>query len=177
MKRKIWLFVLLAIIIFAQLTILSSFFHPIQTEGFAYSNSLVEIGKMTYVYGLASITISGPSGVGQLPNGTEITLNPIVQFPNGTRIVVNSSFSFQIELPRTGDCFCNGGTSLIGVSGDSASLDQSHPFVAAVVANVSSFLIDTMPKSESTVDGLFQYYWFLVLGDASVSVTGYSVAY
>jgi hypothetical protein len=177
MKKKIWLFVLLAVIIFAQSTILSSFFHPIQTEGFAFNNSLVEIGKTTYVYGSVSITISGPSVVGQLPNGTQVTLNPIVQFPNGTKVVVNSSYSFQIVLPRTGDCYCNGGTGLIGVSGDSANLDQSHPFVAAVVANISSFLIDTMPKSGSTVDGLFQFYWFLVLGDASVSITGYSVAY
>jgi hypothetical protein len=176
MKRKAWLFVVLAVIIFAQLTVLYSFFYPIQTQGFTYSNSIVEIAKLNYVYGWASITITAPSEVATLTNGTQVTIHPTVLFPNGTQVVVNSTYSFQLKLPRTGDCFCNGGTGLLGTN---ASLDTTHPIVVAIVTNASSFLIENMPKSGSTIGDVFeyQYYWFVIQGDASVSVSGYSVAY
>lgn len=176
--KKAWLFVILAVIIFAELTVLNSFFYPIQTEGFTYNNSIVEIGKMVYASGWVSVTIAGPSGIGELSNGTQVKLNPIVQFPNGTQVIVNSTYTFQLRLPRTGDCFCNGGTSLFGNNGQSPeSLDQSHPIVAAVVANASSFLINGMPRSGCTIDSLFQYYWFIVQGDSSIYISGYGVAY
>jgi hypothetical protein len=179
MRRKAWLFVIFAIIIFAQITILDSFFHPFQVSQLTYSNSIVEIGKMSYVYGWATITVGGPSGTGQLPNGTEVRLNPIIQFTNGTQIVVNSTFTFKMVFPRTGGCFaCSGATGLSGNNGQSlATLDPNHPIVAALITNVSSYFISTMPTSGSTADDLFQFYWFAIQGDASVSLNGYSVAY
>ena len=181
MKRKVLLFVILVVLIFAQLIVLYSFFHPVQTQGFAYNTSLVEIGKMIYVSGQVSITISAPITVAQLSNGTQVTLKPTIQFPNGTQVLVNSTYSFQMKLPRTGDCLCNGGAGLYGEITSSGqtipSLDQSSPIVAAIIANQSSSVIDGMPTSGSTVSGLFQYYWFVVQGDASVTVSGYSVAY
>ena len=178
MKRKAWLFVIFAIIIFAQLAVLDSFFHPFNSQALTYNTSVVEIGKMSYVYGWASITVAGPTGLATLANGTEIRVNPVIQFTNGTRIVVNSTFTFKMVFPRTGSCFtCSGGSALPGNSGQTLSFDSNHPIVAAIVTNASSFLISSMPTSGSTADSLFQYYWFLIQGDASVSVNGYSVAY
>jgi len=179
MKRKAWLFVIFAIIIFAQFTILDSFFHPFDSQGMTYNTSIVEVGKMSYVYGWASITIGGPTGIGQLPNGTEVRLNPIIQFTNGTQIVVNSTFTFKMVFPWSGGCFtCTGSAGLFVNNGETPpSFNSNHPIVAAVVANASSFLIGTLPASGSTSDSLFQYYWFIIQGDASVSLNGYSVAY
>jgi hypothetical protein len=179
LKRKAWLFVISAIIVFSQITILNSFFHPFDSQGITINTSIVEIGKMSYVYGWASITVGGPTGIGYLANGTEVRLNPIIQFSNGTQIVVNSTFTFKMVFPRTGSCFgCSGATGIPGNNGQTlASLDPSHPIVAAIVTNASSFLISTMHLSGSTPGDLFQFYWFVIQGDASVSVNGYSVAY
>jgi hypothetical protein len=145
-------------------------------QGSTYSNSLVEIAKLNYVYGWASVTISAPYGVATLTNGTQVAIYPTVLLPNGTQVLVNSSYTFQLKLPRTRDCFCSGGTSLLGTN---ASLDTAHPIVAAIVTNASSFLIQSMPKSGSTIGDVFQYeyYWFVIQGFASVSISGYSVAY
>src|SRR2546428_7459079 len=138
MKRKVWLFVALVLIIIAQLTVLSSFFHPFQAQGFTYNNSIVEISKMSYVYGWASITIQAPSG-GSLTK---------VQLPNGTQISVNSPYTFEMKLPRTGDCLCNGGTGLFGTN---ISIDENQPIAAAIIANVSSFEISTISRSGSSI--------------------------
>ncbi len=179
MKRKAWIFVILAILMFAQLTIMNSLFHSFDSQGFTYNTSIVEIGKMSYVYGWASITITGPTGIGHLPNGTEVMLNPIIQFTNGTQIVVNSTFTFKMVFPWTGACStCSGATGLPGNNGQTvASLDPSHPIVVAIVTNASSFFLSNMPTSGSTSNDLFQYYWFIIQGDATVSLNGYSVAY
>jgi hypothetical protein len=179
MRRKAWLFVIFAVIIFAQITVLNSFFHPFNSQGFAYNTSIVEIGKMSYVYGWASITVAGPTGVGHLANGTEVKLNPIIQFSNGTQITVNSTFTLKMVFPWTASCFtCNGATGLSGNNGQElTSLDTNHPIVVAIVTNASSFFISNMPASGSTMDSLFQFYWFTIQGDASVSVNGYGVAY
>lgn len=179
MKRKAWLFVIFAVIMFAQVTVLNSFFHSFDSQGFAHNTSVVEIGKMSYVSGWASITVGGPSGVGKLANGSEVRLNPVIQFSNGTQVIVNSTLTFKMSFPRTGGCFaCSGATGLSGNNGQMvASLDSNHPIVAAVVANASSYFISSIPASESTVDNLFQFYWFTIYGDASVSVSGYGVAY
>ena len=180
MKRKAWLFVIFALIIFTQVTILGSFFHSFQASGFTYNTSVVEIGKMNYAYGWASITVNAPTVTAQLSNGTLVKLNPIIQFSNGTQIIVNSTtYTFKMMFPRTGDCFtCSGSTSLGGNNGQSvASLDPNHPIVAAIVTNASSFFLSSMPTSGSSTDNLFQFYWFVIEGDASVSINGYGVAY
>lgn len=174
MRRKAWLFVIVALIIFAQLTVLTSMFHPIQAQGSAYGNSIVEIAKMNYVSGWVSVTISSAFSASQ--NGTVARLHPTIQFPNGSQVIVNSSYSFQIKLPRTGDCFCSGGTSLFGTN---ATLDTSNPVIATIVTNASNFLIGNMPKSGSEIGSVFQYeyYWFIVQGYGLVSINGESVAY
>lgn len=179
MRRKAWLFVIFAIIVFSQITILNSFFHSFDSSGFAYNTSFVEIGKMSYVYGWASITVTAPTGVGQLPNGTEVKLNPVIQFSNGTQVMVNSTFTFKMVFQRTASCFtCTGATGLSGNNGQEvASLDPGHPIVAAIVANASSFLISSLPQGATGPDDLFQFYWFTIQGDALVSLNGYSVAY
>jgi hypothetical protein len=164
MKRKIWLAVALLVVIIVQTGVLSSFFHPFQAEEFSYGTSIVEISKMSYVFGWVKLDITGAS-----------PQNPVtIQFPNGTQTVLTFDYSFDMKLPRTGDCLCSGATSLYETS---TQINQSQPIVAGVVANASSFQIQLIPKSGSTIDGLVDLYWFLVTGDASVSINGYGLSY
>jgi hypothetical protein len=165
LKKKIWLFVGLVVILITQLAALSSFFHPFQTEGFTYNNSIIEISMGSYVFGWASLQISGAT-----------SQNPVtLQFPNGSQMVLTSDYTFKMKFPRTGDCFCSAGTSLFGTN---VALNESQPIVAAVVANASSFEIDSIPKNGTLIDdGLFDVYWFVLVGDASVYINGYGVSY
>jgi len=164
MKRKGWLLVLLVLIVISQFTVLSSFFHSFQTYGIAQNDSIVEISKMSYLYGWASIDISGATP------GYPITL----QFSNGTQITLHSEYKFEMRFPRTGDCFCNAETSLYGTS---INLNASQPIAAAILSNASS-LETFIPKSGTSIDqGLFDLYWFTIQGDAIVTVTGYGASY
>ena len=167
MKRKMWLFVALVVVVLGQLTVYSSFFHSFETSGYLYGTSVIEISKMNYVYGWASITVTTPLGASS---------PALVQFANGTQIPVISAYTFKFVLPRTGDCFCNGGT---GLPGTNISIDESQPIAAAVLANASSFQIKSLPSNGATADfnGLFDFYWFTVQGESSLSLTGYSVSY
>jgi len=163
MKRKAWLAVILVIVIVSQLTFLTSFFHSFQADGYAVENSVVSVSKQRYVYGWASITIQ-----------PDLQQGALLVFPNGTQRVVNSDLTFSVQLPRTGDCFCNG-----GVSGPGSQISQSVTIAALVLSNATSFDIDQFPSSgESGAGGFFiDVYWFQIKGYASVSVSGYGVSY
>ena len=63
MKRKGWLLVLLVLIVISQFTVLSSFFHSFQMQEVAQNYSIIEIGRMNYVSGWASIDIRGAAPV------------------------------------------------------------------------------------------------------------------
>ena len=165
MKRKVWIFLALVVVIIAQLTVVSSAFHSFQTEGITYGNSIVEISKFNYVSAWAMIQVSGASQ--QYP----VTL----QFSNGSQTTLTSpEFSFKVNLPRTGDCFCNGAGGLYQTN---VYINQSQPIAAAIVVNASSFAISGIPNGMSEFGGLFDTYWFVVSGDASVFVSGHGVAY
>ena len=157
------MFVLLVIVAIAQLTILSSFFHPFQTQGVADGSTIVEVSKLEYVFGWVRFGIQGASP--QYPVA--------LQFQNGTRVNLTSDYSFQMKLPRSGDCYCSAATGLYGTG---QSIDQANPIEAAVVANVSSFDIQIIPNGAAPYGGLFNLYWFVVTGDAIVSVNGYGVS-
>lgn len=168
MKTKVWLVVLLLLIIISQFAVLSSFFHTFNAGGIAQTESLVEIGKMSYVFGWASVEVQGPSP--QYP----VTL----QFENGTQITLSSDYSFRMNLPRTGDCFCNGGGNLPETNFE---VNQSLPIAALIISNATSipgFGEGILPQSGTSFDqGLIDVYWFIVLGVAVVTITGYGVAY
>jgi hypothetical protein len=161
-SRRIWVLVALVVIIVSQLTILSSFFHPIQTQGFGICcSSIIVISKQSYVYGWVSIDIQGPSA------GYPATL----QFQNGSQISLSSEYKFDMKLPKTGDCFCSAGTDAYGVN-----LNQSQPIGAVVMSNASSFEISSLPNSTTINNGLFNVYWFVIQGYSQVTITGYGVA-
>jgi len=120
---------------------------------------------MTYVSGWVLFDFQGASQ--QFP----VT----VQFTNGTQINLSSEYKFEMKLPRTGDCYCDAESSVYGTN---VSINESQPIVAAIVYNASNFEISSLPKSGTTIDGgLFDFYWFVVQGDVSVSVNGYGVSY
>ena len=168
MKRKVWLAVLLLLIIISQFTVLSSFFHTFQARGIAQNESLVEIGKMNYVFGWAVVEIHGPSQ--EYP--------ATLQFENGTQITLSSDYSFRMNLPRTGDCFCNGGGNLPETN---VEVNVSSPITALIISNAISipgFGQSILPQSGTLFDqGLIDVYWFMIQGNAVVAISGNGVAY
>jgi hypothetical protein len=165
MRKKIWLLVLFLLIIIGQFVALSSFFHTFQAGGIAQNDSIVEISKLRWVYGWATIDIQGASA------GYPVSL----QFSNSTVITLSSEYIFELRLPRTGDCFCDVSTALPGTN---IYIDRVQPVAAAILSNVSSFEIDTLPPSgSSTYDNYVNFYWFIIHGSASVSIVGYGASY
>jgi len=165
LNKKILLLIILVLIIVGQLTVLSSFFHPFQTENEAFNTSIVEVSKLAYVFGWVTFQISGAG-----------PQNPVVlRFQNGSQINITSDYTFQERLPRTGDCYCSASTGLPG--GVGVSIDQTNPIAAAVAANASSFDIQALPSAFPFYGTLFDLYWFEVVGNAYVTINGYGVSY
>ena len=162
MQRNILLIVLLLIIVITQITILSTFFHSFQASAYAQNNSIVEIGKMTYVAGWASIDITGPS----------TSYPATIHFVNGTQVSITSEYTFTVRLPRSGDCYCNGAT---GLPGTNIYVDQIQPIRAAVISNASDFQIGAL--AQSGIAGFYETYWYTITGYASITITGYGVSY
>ena len=164
MKRKTWLLVLLVLIVIGQFTVLSSFFHSFQTQGFAQNYSIVEISKLNYAYGWASIDIHGLSP--EYP----VTL----QFSNGTQITLSSDYTFKMNFPRTGDFWGNAGTNLPETN---VYINESQPIEAAILSNASSFETSYLTPSGTYFQGMFDIYWFTIQGSAFVTITGYGASY
>lgn len=168
--RRAWLVLLLVLVISTQLAILSAF-HDVEFSGYATGNSVVVIGKWDYAQGSVRVTITPAL----LRNGT---FSAEVVFPNGTRVDVPSSkpFSFTYWLPRTGDCFCSGGT--YGGPGAGLTLTPSKPLNVTVtqnVADVPSFL-NAVSAAYGGMQPAVDIYAFVIYGDAQVYVSGYVVA-
>ena len=65
-----------------------------------------------------------------------------------------------------------------GLFGTSINLNESQPIATAILPNATSFEISNIPKSGTSYDGgLFDLYWFMIQGDAIVTVTGYGASY
>jgi hypothetical protein len=167
--RKGWLVFLLILIISGQALALSAF-HDVEVYGFASGGTVVAIGKWHYVQG--SVYISIQPGV---QNGTQ---NVVLIFPNGTKVDLGptpgTSYSFRVELPRTGDC-CNGVTS--GTLG----LSQSQPMNITIVQNVGNATnYAATLKGEYSNAGIgipspIDLYVLVIDGAASISISGYDV--
>ena len=165
MKKKGWLLVLLILIVICQFTVLFSFFHSFQANSYTVKNSIVEITKMNYVSGWASIDITGSTQ----------TYPATLQFPNGTQIKLTSDYSFVMRFPRTGDCYCSASGALPGTN---IYIDQNHPILAAIISNASSLDTGFLPESGTPYNNnIFVTYWFTIQGFATVSINGYGVSY
>jgi hypothetical protein len=162
--RKGWLVFLFVLVISVQLVVLSSF-HDVETGGIANGNSVIGIAKWNYVQGVVRVSISP---IPPTFNGTGIV---DIVLPNGTSRTIESSYTFTLQLPRTGDSFGNG-----AISGPLA-LSQSQPMNVTVFQNVgnvldyTSYLKGSLSNSFLPID----VYAIAIYGQAQVSVSGYGM--
>ena len=156
--KKAWVLFALVLLILLQLSALSSF-HQFQAWGPAFGTTDVCVAMWDYVQATVQVQVMGtPFGA------AEVTL------PNGTRFVVppDTTANFTLSLPKTGDFFGSAGASI-----GTTEITQSQPIVATVDANVTSFpsycqLTGGVPNLDVTT--------IVVVGNATVSLTGYGVA-
>ena len=161
--RKGWLVFFLVLVISGQLLVLSAF-HDVEANGFVIGNSVIGVSKWNYDQGSVHVSIT--------PIVQNTTGHVELVFPNGTSIVVSSQYSFNLQLPRTGDVLGNG-----AISGPLA-LSQSQPLNVIISQNVGNitdqfnYLRGISSSSLLPID----LYLFAVYGEAQVSVSGYGIA-
>lgn len=161
--KKALILLLLAVIIAAQWTFLSSFF-TVSTEYVPFGSinasgtSAVIVAKADYVSLRVKFLIVAEPG-----------RTALVVFPDGSQTNVTSSYQFEVFLPRTSffvGSFSQGTAEEILIS------DQ-NPSDIAVVPNVDERFFSYYLSSESW--GIATLYWFKIEGNARVLAAGYGV--
>ena len=158
---KIWLLVLLVAIVVGQVTIISGF-HYVDTYGFAQNKAVVAIIKEKYVDARVAVMINGVGTV-DFSNGTQVTLSQ------------NKVLSFTVNLPSTASRMGNGGTIIEGVN-----INQSQPLGAKVITNSTSLDFGFLtsfgnPGNFFSSITFVDTYWFVINGNASVTIRGYGL--
>lgn len=141
------------------MVVLSSF-HDVEADGFVFGNSVVAVAKWNYVQGSLHVTVT--------PSGGQVELT----FPDGTNMNISSTYSFTLQLPRTGDIGGNG-----AISGPLA-LSEDQPVNVVVSQNVGDVpsYLNTLKEGESTSLVPIDFYVVVVRGVAEVTASGFGIA-
>jgi hypothetical protein len=164
--RKLWVLLALIIIVSSQVAVLSSF-HSIGTNTWATGSTLVVISKAAYAHLRVEIDINP-----QVSNGQS---NTTLIFSNGTstKIPVAMHYKFSVILSSTGPY-----TGSFALQTEGINVSTNRPIDVEFVANSNSTLQQTLSQYQ-TYPGLssgISVYWFLIQGNAQVSIQGYGVA-
>jgi hypothetical protein len=157
--QKGWLILLLVVVISGQLVVLSSF-HDVEANGFVLGNSVIAVAKWDYVQGSLHVTVT--------PSAGQVELT----FPDGTNMNISSTYSFTLQLPRTGDTAGNG-----AISGPVA-LSEDQPLNVVVSQNVGDVpsYLDNLKGGESTSPIPIDFYSIVVQGEAEITASGFGIA-
>ena len=152
---------LLVAIVVGQVTVISGF-HYVDTYGFAQNKAVVAIIKEKYVDARVAVMINGVGTV-EFSNGTQLALNP------------SRTLSFTVVLPSTSNPYGAGGTVIEGVN-----ISQSQPLGAKVITNSTSLDFGFLtsfgnPGNYFSSITFVDTYWFMINGNASVTVRGYGL--
>ena len=163
MKIKAWLLLSLAIIMVAQLTILSSFSSVSDYQASVSDTSAVVVGKTNYVSLRVNFYVFAKPGY-----------TALIIFPNGTQIEISTHHFFEVFLPKTEP------EPIPGPGGISMDRDSEGVFVTdkqpidlAIVSNVDDSFFKY--KVGPDLDGIIEFYWFKIQGNAEVRVSAYGV--
>jgi hypothetical protein len=164
--KKLWLLLALIIILASQVAVLSSF-HSFNVNTWAVDSTTVVISKAAYAHLRAEIDI-----IPQVLNGQT---NTTLIFPNGTstKIPAVAHYKFSVILPSTGS-----NTGSFGLQTEGINISNNHPIDVEFVSNSNSTLQQVLSQYQ-TYPGFssgISVYWFLVQGNAQVSIQGYGVA-
>ncbi len=168
--KKALILLLLAVIIAAQWTVLSSFF-TVNTEYPPYGTinvsgtSAVIVAKADYVSLRVKFYITAEPG-----------RTALVIFPDGSQENVTSSYRFEMLFPRTNFFVGTFSDSLyvpsVGDGNLQILLSDQKPSDIVVVPNVDENFFSTILDSESLDIVTF---WFKIEGNARVFAAGYGV--
>jgi hypothetical protein len=164
--KKLWVLLALIIIVSSQVAVLSSF-HSIGTNAWAAGSTVVVISKASYAHLRVEIEINP-----QVRNGQS---NTTLIFSNGTstKIPAVMHYKFSVILPSTGPY-----TGSFALQTEGINVSSNHPIDVEFVSNSNSTLqrilsqYQTYPGFSSGIS----VYWFLVQGNARVSIQGYGVS-
>jgi hypothetical protein len=159
--NKAWILLILAVVLAAQWTFISSFKSVNIQENNVFGTSAVIVSKAPYMYLRVHIDVSPNYHMGQ---GVSLL------FSNGSQKEINDTYSFEVFLPKTDK---NMGSLAIITPGEGVYVTNSHPINAAVVKNVTdnffSYGIGTQYSDKIDI------YWFKVVGYAHIYINGLSV--
>jgi len=158
--KKAWLFLLLAIIMAAQLTVLSSF-GGVSDSASVSGTSAVVVGKTNYVSLRVTFYVFADPGY-----------TALIIFPNGTQKEVSTYHFFEVFLPKTEPVR---GLGSISMSRDSEGVfvTDQEPIDVAVVSNVDESFFTY--KVGPAPNGEVIFYWFKIQGNARVRVSAIGV--
>ncbi len=164
--KKLWLLFALIIVVASQVAVLSSF-HSFNVNTWAVDSTTVVISKAGYAHLRVEIDI-----IPQILNGQT---NTTLIFPNGTstKVPVVAHYKFSVILPSTGPF-----TGSFGLQTEGINISDNHPIDVEFVSNNSTNLQQVLSQYQ-TYPGFssgISVYWFIVQGNAQVSIQGYGVA-
>jgi hypothetical protein len=168
LMKKLWLLLALVIILAVQVAVLSSF-RTINVNTWANGSTAVVISKASYANLRVEIDI-----IPQVYNGQS---NTTLIFPNGTQteIPAVAHYKFSVKLSSTGPSYGSFAIQSLGIN-----LSDNHPIDAEFVSNSTDLprLLSLNQFPETTypgIDSRISVYWFLIQGNAQVSIQGYGV--
>ena len=164
--KKLWVLLALIIIVSSQVAVLSSF-HSLDVNTWAGDSTTVVISKAAYAHLRVEIDISA-----QVDKQSNTTLI----FPNGTstNIPAMTHYKFSVILPSTGS-----NTGSFALQTEGINISNNHPIDVEFVSNNSTTFQHALSQYQ-TYPGLssgISVYWFLVKGNAHVSIQGYGAAF
>ncbi len=167
--KKLWLLLALVIIVAAQVAVVSSF-RAINVNTYANAYTAVVISKTSYANLRVEIDI-----IPQVYNGQS---NTTLIFPNGTQTVIPAvaHYKFSVNLRSTGPSPGSFATQSLGIN-----LSDNHPIDAEFVSNSTDLprllAVNQFPETYPEMDSRISVYWFLIQGNAQVSIQGYGVGF
>jgi hypothetical protein len=162
--KKLWLFLALVVIVASQVAVLSSF-HSINVNTWANDSTAVIISKADYAHLRVEIDI-----IPQVIMGQSQT---VLIFPNGTqtKIPAVAHYKFSVILPSSGPS-----PGSFSIQSEGINISDNHPIDVEFLSNSTIF-----QSLYSRTDWRFppysriSVYWFIVQGNAQLSVQGYGV--
>ena len=165
--KKLWLLLILVVIVSSQVAVLSSF-HSVNVDTWANSSTGVIISKASYVSLRVEIDIFP-----QIYNGQS---NTTLIFPNGTQTEIPAveDYKFSVILPNSGPT-----TGSFSIQFDGVNISDKHPVDAEFLSNTTGFenILSQYQLNDQQINSSLSVYWFLIQGNARVSIQGYGVGF
>ncbi len=162
--NKLWLLFAMVVIVASQVAILSSF-HSVNANTWVNGSTVVVISKINYANLRVEIDIMPQVLMGQSQTS--------LIFQNGTQIAISAEphYKFSVTLPSTG-----WSSGIFGIQSEGINISNNHPIDVQFLSN-STIFQEINSRIDWTVPpySAISVYWFIVQGNAQVTIQGYGV--